>query len=1464
MELKRDLWLQFDEAKEANGLFKNKHQPQLVALFGLPGVGKSDIIPIIRKLYLAQMKGVKGWDYHDSDALMFVKPGTSQFFEGYKEQPFMLLDDWAQVHTPELLAQAVCEIITLINTAPAVLDMAKAELKGKTKFNSKVVFFSTNVRDFNIFKMADTNALGRRFTMAIEVIRNKDLPSDGDLTLEQIDEAWSLRLSDHIGDVNKGGLKIPQFYELFPDLENDGKWKRTRTGPLSKIVTVLTDHMKKDEKRRTFADRLKLNTATLQGHDACWVTEMENRISDYFSESAVCQGRGKGKEKEKDVLTEDSSDGIDFDFQALADTLVIETDEDSSFDSGEYCEPALTELPEIVVKVPVPEYLDTAEFGLVQDTSSEAYLMNRSFYNSRDTQTYYTVHGEQRTCPPKFSEFVYHDLPETSKRHFSKGITTVIEEDHLFFSGWDKSQYEYKGVGNWIKSFFSRDINAKVNEICDQDFHQDIMTHAYSLAKLRKEQGYNVNLPVHHDVSSYGIDYSLDAYFAVGFNLPYSQRDFVFVPRGVTSMDANTWIYSCFLKTGRNCQIAIWDYMLKQYKKTKTTEVWYHNAWGAHDTQEYLYMSPNKPDPFMITDIDKYVGFAHNSLPWKIKTRVVMFARMGLDVNFACLGVVALTAAAVVAIIAATCALADVETPPEFQKNSRGNRWKHSYRHDGGKYNHYEARLERVTKHQNADFQAPAGELQRSLSFIKNHYFVKFIFKNGETGEVYGLFMDDKYFAFPYHAYAAEWSIENPCIKVEFYPDMPEFGVATCLVLEQGFTIRRVDDSRDLGALYVTKGSVPCVSSIWGCVPKKELLAGVKSENVRRIIKATLNGKQIYGLEGPFQVEYINNSPIKTSFGEYSDVFLNFYRAFNGKGVNGDCGFPYEIGKGYDFSLLGLHFARCGDDSFIVPIVKEDKDIFSASFQMPLGSELLVDPDHEGEHVPGAKYLGKWKGKGFSSPPKSDYYVVLPELRDYVEEENPDEVKYPAVISGKAKSNRMNSTMNFGATPVSFDNLVVTPGWSNEFHNLERQHGVWDFETALFGDPAKGIKSMATSSKFVGWYFDETKTQLVNFDIKECSPELRKRVFDYLDEAETKPVRPIACTFAKDELLAKEKVEKPECRIINGHDLAYNIALRMVFGDFMNDFILHPSVTAGAIGLDPVSSDWANLRATVDKFPNIIAGDLSKQEATTTSPFKDGFSQMMYDTYDYTPKQRNVAGNLLEGLNGYFFIYNGCIYATLRGHSSGHFLTTLYNSYMVWCGHKYAFEKSVPGHKFTDHVMLKVCGDDSIGSVSDFVAQKYNMQVISKVFFDTFGVKYTSPDKKAKEVPKFIVKDSSFDMFLGRNFIRENGMVLGRLRMESINDMLIYSVPVAGMSERSVIQVRTNQAFKELALYDEWTYNTKRSFVLASWHKRSKANKPSILSWSQNRKLVFRNWYGNDTKPRTEEVDLDNNKAISC
>jgi hypothetical protein len=723
--------------------------------------------------------------------------------------------------------------------------------------------------------------------------------------------------------------------------------------------------------------------------------------------------------------------------------------------------------------------------------------------------------------------------------------------------------------------------------------------------------------------------------------------------------------------------------------------------------------------------------------------------------------------------------------------------------------------------------------------------------------------MDDKWLAIPKHA-VAPYEKEDEIIELSLYPDHPDSGCKSHVTVPRaGFVFHYPDPNRDLCYVIFTKSIMPGTRTKWSVVPRRRTAPHSYSD-VYRLVFGLVNGQEMFVKEGPYTSTLDKNTKLKfttqTPYGQYKATNLEYYIVRDAKGEPGECGFPYYDGSAQK-CLIGLHDARYGNDAMVVPIYYDDRypaDEEGAQLQSmpPTLAQHVKLPTAPVKAIPGAKVVGEMMPglKTSAAPPYSKFFIHNQDMANFLAED----LKVPAKINQRAVMNRLEATINYGQTKVpKVDGSTLTPQWLKGFTKGEQPvlRGFLTTKEALFGfDTAP---SMASQSKYVGIFFDKPKKELVDYANNICSDELDERVEQYWKLSETEPIDPVVEQFPKDELLPPDKVEEEICRLVNGHDLAYNVFLRRLVGPVVHWCNTHPARCCAALGINPHSGDWKRMKEAATAFgdEHLLFGDLSKEEVVTAAAMFESFLAWIANMMNLDEIDQARLRNGLSGLHGYYFVSNKVLYMVNRGHSSGHLLTTLYNSFCVWWMHKYVYEKVIVEYQerpFDDYVAIAVHGDDSFGSVSELVRDRYNMVSIASVLKSDFGIKYTCADDKDAMVRPFGALSEA--TFLGRGFRPVGDKIVGPLRKVAINDCLVYSCTVPSLSDHEVYKMRVEQAFKELFYWGKTQYDKyRKAFVASQAGCRNRISVPTFTAAQSN---AFTNWEGNNYPTHSKCDDL--------
>jgi hypothetical protein len=163
---------------------KGRMEPLVIGLFGSPGSGKTTRIREICNALRQELFP----DVADED-LVYSRSCATQHWDGYGNQPVVILDDFGQDHC----RKDVVEFAQLVSTNQYILPMAELAEKG-TSFTSPIIIVTSNM-DFGnslttngVTFCEDPAAIWRRFHLPYVVARFQDGTSQiHRLDLEKID-----------------------------------------------------------------------------------------------------------------------------------------------------------------------------------------------------------------------------------------------------------------------------------------------------------------------------------------------------------------------------------------------------------------------------------------------------------------------------------------------------------------------------------------------------------------------------------------------------------------------------------------------------------------------------------------------------------------------------------------------------------------------------------------------------------------------------------------------------------------------------------------------------------------------------------------------------------------------------------------------------------------------------------------------------------------------------------------------------------------------------------------------------------------------------------------------------------------------------------------------------------------------------------------------------------------------------
>uniref|UniRef100_A0AB38ZKD5 Genome polyprotein n=1 Tax=Crocidura shantungensis picorna-like virus 2 TaxID=3139522 RepID=A0AB38ZKD5_9VIRU len=352
------------------------------------------------------------------------------------------------------------------------------------------------------------------------------------------------------------------------------------------------------------------------------------------------------------------------------------------------------------------------------------------------------------------------------------------------------------------------------------------------------------------------------------------------------------------------------------------------------------------------------------------------------------------------------------------------------------------------------------------------------------------------------------------------------------------------------------------------------------------------------------------------------------------------------------------------------------------------------------------------------------------------------------------------------------------------------------------GFPLSSYKPASAKGKY--WLFD---IDYNNHKLKSVHEKLLQEI-SLLYDSYKRGIRPnvVFVDCLKDEILPKEKIPlEGKTRVFSIAPVQYTILFRQYFFDFLALFKLNRITLGHAIGINPESSQWAQL---YDRLHNhvhtkIVAGDYSNFGPAFNSDLAEGAItaiMLWYEKYDPSPENNKIRWMLLKELIGSRHLCGDLVYSVHCGCPSGSPITDILNSIVNWFYIYHAWIELVqlPLYSFDSHAYMCVYGDDILMGVSDALADKFNTLTISN-YFATKNIKFTDFDKGDKIIPYRSIQDVEF------------------LKRKFVSHPRYTHLKLAQIAERS-IQSAANWVSKEHDLHDATRVNALASSLLAYSH----------------------------------------------
>jgi len=273
-------------------------------------------------------------------------------------------------------------------------------------------------------------------------------------------------------------------------------------------------------------------------------------------------------------------------------------------------------------------------------------------------------------------------------------------------------------------------------------------------------------------------------------------------------------------------------------------------------------------------------------------------------------------------------------------------------------------------------------------------------------------------------------------------------------------------------------------------------------------------------------------------------------------------------------------------------------------------------------------------------------------------------------------------------------------------------------------------------------------------------------------------------TFLKDERRKLSKYEDGETRMISGTDLAFLIACRMYFGDFIRWMMSNRIKNGSAVGVNPYGEEWAMLyRHVLNGDAGCIDGDHKQYDKNILENLHSMSFKVAESYYKGCPEEDTWVRRVFsqELLNPQY-LCDGVIWSAAGSMPSGSFFTTMFNTIANNILLRYAIVSAACGkdHRIATEVdyvhvisllskeaRFIALGDDNIWSVRATLKELVTPSKVAQVLLD-LGYSYTAADKTPLGTQ---FRDLKFCTFLKRGFYVADKTVLAPLDIDTIKEM---------------------------------------------------------------------------------------------
>lgn len=423
--------------------------------------------------------------------------------------------------------------------------------------------------------------------------------------------------------------------------------------------------------------------------------------------------------------------------------------------------------------------------------------------------------------------------------------------------------------------------------------------------------------------------------------------------------------------------------------------------------------------------------------------------------------------------------------------------------------------------------------------------------------------------------------------------------------------------------------------------------------------------------------------------------------------------------------------------------------------------------------------------------------------------------------------NVAKNAMNTPYIPEEEVNRAVSEVKSLLISGESRKHlaKVYSLEEAIEGSPDSEYVTSVKRQTSPGypWILDRVsgtpgKTTWLGADEQRfVADELREEVEHRIALARKGIRCPTVWTDTlKDERRPIEKVNALKTRVFAHGPMDYTIAVRQYFIGFVAHVMENRIDNEQSLGTNPFGADWGRTAQRLSRHgKKVFAGDFSQFDGTLNSCILSKFAEVANAFYNDGPENALIREVLLlDVYNSVHLCKNRFIQLT-HSQPSGNPLTTVlnsfYNSVSMRIAYGRCFESKPP--PFMDHVSMVSYGDDNVINLSETVAETFNQRSVTEAYA-SFGMIYTDETKSGGEVAPW--RSLTEVQYLKRTFRKENGVWMAPLAMDTILECCnwVRKSP----DEVEALKQNVEGACRELAQYPVEVFEEKTKLIADAFY----------------------------------------------